>query len=259
MLPFSLGSSFSSALSGMIVSRTGQYRPTLWIAYAVFAIGMGLMIMLDSTSSQAEKVVFPLIAALGLGCLFQTPLIGLQAAMPIKDMATSTSTFGFIRTLGGTVGISIGQAIFTSIVTKKIVKIPNITIDTSPGGLSQSVRQLKNIPDPIARAAVIDAYARSISTIWLVMTPIVGASFVMVLFVRKYSLQRTVVRQGESKKDEANSDVEKGIIAENETPPEAAEDDKKERPSIEKERPEEGRDDGSQRPTTSSTVKSNDA
>lgn len=29
------------------------------------------------------------------------------------------------------------------------------------------------------RAAVIDAYARSISTIWLVMTPIVGVSFVM--------------------------------------------------------------------------------
>src|SRR6266446_878638 len=28
---------------------------------------------------------------------FQVPLIALQAAMPIKDMATSTSTFGFLR------------------------------------------------------------------------------------------------------------------------------------------------------------------
>jgi hypothetical protein len=63
---------------------------------------------------RALKVVYPLVAAVGLGCLFQvcaevawllrlwahhvqTPLIGLQAAMPIKDMATSTSTFGFIR------------------------------------------------------------------------------------------------------------------------------------------------------------------
>lgn len=27
----------------------------------------------------------------------QSPLIGLQAAMPLKDMATSTATFGFIR------------------------------------------------------------------------------------------------------------------------------------------------------------------
>jgi len=35
--------------------------------------------------------------------------------MPIKDMATSTSTFGFLRTLGGTVGISIGQAVYSSV------------------------------------------------------------------------------------------------------------------------------------------------
>ena len=63
----------------------------------------------------AEKVLYLLVSALGVGCLFQTPLIGLQAAMPLKDMATSTSTFGFIRTLGGTVGISVGQAILSGV------------------------------------------------------------------------------------------------------------------------------------------------
>ncbi|KAG6812805.1 hypothetical protein H0H93_013673, partial [Arthromyces matolae] len=68
----------------------------------------------------------------------QTPLIGLQAAMPLKDMATSTSTFGFIRTIGGTVGVSIGEAIFTNVVSKKMAKIPNIVLDTSPSGLSDS-------------------------------------------------------------------------------------------------------------------------
>ncbi|KAG6918133.1 hypothetical protein DXG01_016322 [Tephrocybe rancida] len=251
MLPFSLGSAITSAIGGIIVTRTGQYRPTLWIAYALFAIGMGLMIMLDGSSSQAEKVIFPLIAALGLGSLFQTPLIGLQAAMPIKDMATSTATFGFIRTLGGTVGISIGQAIFTSTVRKKLAKIPNLTLDTSPGALSQSVRQLKNIPDPTTRAAVIDAYARSISTIWLVMTPIIGASFVM-------------VRPGDPKKEQPITDVEKGAIVESDTerpdttPHSIIEEDDntvREKRSIEKEHSEEGREDGSQRPTTSSTEK----
>ncbi|KAG5638269.1 hypothetical protein H0H81_000914 [Sphagnurus paluster] len=133
--------------------------------------------------------------------------------MPMKDMATSTSTFGFIRTLGGTVGISIGQAIFGSTVTKKIAKIPNVTLDTSPGVLSASVRKLKDIPDPTTRAAVINAYARSISTIWLVMMPIVVVSFVLVLFVRKYSLKRTIVRNGEPEKPDQIADPEKGIAS----------------------------------------------
>lgn len=83
---------------------------------------------------RAEKIIFPFIAAIGLGCMFQVfffdhlladqalissyyqaPLVGLQAAMPVKDMATSTATFGFLRTLGGTVGVAIGQAIYSSV------------------------------------------------------------------------------------------------------------------------------------------------
>ncbi|KAF9475844.1 MFS amino acid permease [Pholiota conissans] len=209
MLPFSLGCAAISAISGVVVSRTGKYRPVLWVAFAVFAIGMGLMIMLDAYSSAAEKVIYPLIAAIGLGCIFQTPLIGLQAAMPIKDMATTTSTFGFIRTLGGTVGISIGQAIYSSILREKVRHIPNVSFDTSAAALSQSVRHLGNIADPTTRAAVIQAYTQSISAIWLVMTPIVGISFVMVLFVRVYTLKRTIVR-AEDKDKATPSDLEKG-------------------------------------------------
>ena len=84
--------------------------------------------------------------------------------MPIKDMATSTGAFGFlrwayllsqvhplltmhIRTMGGTVGIAIGQAIYTSVLKKKINKIPDLSgFDTSSAALSGSVRLLKQLP-----------------------------------------------------------------------------------------------------------------
>ena len=39
----------------------------------------------DDDENRAEQVLYPLVAALGLGCLFQVPLIALQAAMPLKD------------------------------------------------------------------------------------------------------------------------------------------------------------------------------
>jgi len=172
-------------------------------------LGFGLMVLLNNTSNLAEKILYPLVAAIGVGCLFQTPLIALQAAMPIKDMATSTSTFGFLRTLGGTVGISIGQAIFASVLQKKLKSIPELTLNTSPDALSESVRHLKDISNEATRNAVMHAYARSISTIWLVCTPICGAGFIMILFVRGYSLKRTVVRgKGDLEKGKANEDHE---------------------------------------------------
>jgi hypothetical protein len=53
----------------------------------------------------------------------------------------------YVRTLGGTVGIAIGQALFTSILKKKINKIPGLSgFDTSPGALSESVRTLNRLP-----------------------------------------------------------------------------------------------------------------
>jgi hypothetical protein len=213
MLPFSLGSAAFSIVGGVVVSRTGVYRPVMWVSFAIFALGMGLMIMLDAYSTTVEKVWYPLVAAIGLGSLFQTPLIGLQAAMPIKDMATSTSTFGFLRILGATVGISIGQAIYSSTLQKKIVRIANVGLNTSPAALSQSVHLLHLIPDPATRAAVIQAYSQSISTIWLVMTPILGASLFMVLFLKQYTLVSTIVH-AEDRVKEATADIEKGSVNE---------------------------------------------
>ena len=63
----------------------------------------------------AVKVVLPLIAGIGVGGLFFPPLILIQAAMPSKDMATATATHGLLRQLGSTVGIAVGQAIWSTV------------------------------------------------------------------------------------------------------------------------------------------------
>ena len=55
------------------------------------------MIMPDEDTNIAKQEIWLLIAGLGFGSLFQPPLIGLQAAMPVKNMATSTSAFNLIR------------------------------------------------------------------------------------------------------------------------------------------------------------------
>ncbi|KAJ8463511.1 hypothetical protein ONZ51_g10204 [Trametes cubensis] len=201
MLPFSLGGALFSVVSGQIISRTGRWRPIMWVAWAIMVLGWGLMTMLDDTSNTAMQVLYPLVAAMGIGCLFQTPLIGLQAAMPLKDMATSTAAFILIRTLGGTVGISVGEAIISSELRKRVSHIAGLSIDTSPSALTQIVRQIPKIPNMVQRIALTHAYTRSISTIWIVNTPVVGAGFIMVLFLRGYSLKRVVrtANQGQEK------------------------------------------------------------
>ncbi|GJJ12694.1 hypothetical protein Clacol_006938 [Clathrus columnatus] len=194
MLPFSLGAAGVSAFQGLLVTKLGDYRGIIWFSWTVMTLGFGLMIQLTDTTSNALKAVYPLIAAIGVGGLFQTPLIALQASMPLKDMATSTAAMVLIRTLGGTIGISVGQAIWSSELVKRLPSISGFHADTSPGALAQSVPSLKNIQPASVRQQVIHAYAKSISTIWLVDTPILFVGLVMSLFILKYTLKRTIIR-----------------------------------------------------------------
>ncbi|KAI1795901.1 MFS amino acid permease [Ganoderma leucocontextum] len=213
MLPFSLSGALMSIVSGQIISRTGRWRPVMWAAWAIMTLGWGLMITLDDTSNTAERVLYPFVTAIGVGCLFQTPLIALQAAMPLKDMATSTAAFVLIRTLGGTVGISVGQAIISSELRQRIAKIPGLTIDTSPSALTQLVKQIPRIADTTERVALTHAYTRAISTIWIVNCPMMGVGLVLTLFLRAYTLKRVVRKAGEGPESHA-ADIEAPTPAE---------------------------------------------
>ena len=77
MLPFSLGAALFSAVSGFIVTKTGLYRPVILVAWVFSTIGYGLMYQLDSHSSVAVKVVYPLITAIEVVCLFQVRFLPL--------------------------------------------------------------------------------------------------------------------------------------------------------------------------------------
>ncbi|KAH9951233.1 major facilitator superfamily domain-containing protein [Amylocystis lapponica] len=208
MLPYSLAGALFSVISGQIVARTGRWRPVMWFAWAIFILGNGLMYMLDENSNNAKKVLYPFVAAMGLGCLFQTPLIGLQAAMPVKDMATTTATFGFLRLLGGTVGVTIGEAILSGVLQKKVKNIPGLTIPTTASFLNEFVPSIKDIANVSQRTALIAAYCEAIDTIWLVNIPIIGVGFICTLFLRGYTLKRAVVRAGQQQADiEVGQDV----------------------------------------------------
>ncbi|KAI0062470.1 MFS general substrate transporter [Artomyces pyxidatus] len=207
-IPYTIGSALIAIVAGALVSRYSSYRPVIWIGWSIMLLGMGLMTTLDDRSNTAEKVLYPLVLAIGQGCLTLTPQVALQAAMPIKDMATSTATYGFLRMLGATVGVSIGQAIYSSVLRKKVALIPNVNFDTSPAALSQSVRQLKDIADPVVRQQVIHAYTRAISTIWVVDAPLIGFGLISVLFMKAYTLKQNTVRAGDAEAAAAPTQLE---------------------------------------------------
>ncbi|CAE6455549.1 unnamed protein product [Rhizoctonia solani] len=208
MFPFSLGGALVAIVSGLVVTRMRKYRPAMWFSWPVMTLGFGLLIMLDEKTSLAKQEIFLAVAALGVGSLFQTPLIGLHAAMPLKDMATATAAFGLIRTLGGTIGISVGGAIYASEAKRRLASVSGFSAaDLSQGELETNVHQLKYIQPEELRQQVLHAFTRSLSTIWIVMTPLLFVGTVCILFIRSYTLVRQVER-GQKKAGEADPKID---------------------------------------------------
>ncbi|ELU38441.1 MFS amino acid permease [Rhizoctonia solani AG-1 IA] len=245
MFPFSLGGALVAIVSGLVVTRMRKYRPAMWfswvgatliVRYVLLTIGMlagnDSRIWTFATTNywdaSAKQEIFLAVAALGVGSLFQTPLIGLHAAMPLKDMATATAAFGLIRTLGGTIGISVGGAIYASEAKRRLASVSGFSAaDLSQGELETNVHQLKYIQPEELRQQVLHAFTRSLSTIWyvlpfhviikaithvvdpfrIVMTPLLFVGTVCILFIRSYTLVRQVER-GQKKAGEADPKID---------------------------------------------------
>jgi len=199
MLPFSFGMAAWAVFVGAVINRTGDYRFVLWFSWALATLGFGLMTMLSSTSSTATQVIYPLIAGIGTGGIFSPPMIALQAAMPEKDLATTVTAYNLIRSLGSTVGVSIGQTIWSSVL--RTTTIPGFQIGSSGEDLANIVRQLAYIEPDSLRQQVQSVFSKSISKIWVANTPMLGVCFFMVLFLKSYSLERTIVHAEEQEKE----------------------------------------------------------
>lgn len=100
--------------------------------------------------------------------------------MPIKDMATTTAAFGFTRTLSSTIGISIGNAIYSAELRRRLPKIPGIASfvqGKSVQQLSNDVKGLTKIEPVELRHQVLHAYTKSVSLMWIVYTPVLFSAF----------------------------------------------------------------------------------
>jgi len=157
--------------------------------------------MLDARSSIPKQVFLLLIPALGTGILFPVPLIALQSAMPPSSIAAATATFGLLRTMGGAVGITAAGSIYASQLRPQLARVSGFDSSAIIGGsaasaLAYPVTELRNIQPPEVRMQVQQAYSLALRYIWIMLTPIAGACFLLTFFVKVYSLKRNVQKEG---------------------------------------------------------------
>jgi hypothetical protein len=185
----------TSIATGAYIQKGGNYCGVIWFGAFFMTLGFGLFIDLQPYHSWTRITVYQVLVSLGIGPLFQPPIIALQAHLGEKDVATGTSTISFLRMLSAGVSVVVGQVIFQSQIQKPAsyaamqrAGISNIDTDTLAGGSTVSATFLIQTLTPEQQVVVRGVITSSLQKLWIFYAAISFVGLLASLGVQKMVL-----------------------------------------------------------------------
>ena len=214
----------SSVGSGILVSRTGKYKPILMAGLAVMAVGLYLMSQPRADTELPVLWSWMFVTGLGIGPTLAVFTIVVQNAVPVRSLGVATSNLTFFRQIGGSVGLAALGTIFATRLADEIpvqiaaAGVPQQMVDQfaarSGGSATDLIRvgedlgatllagvppQLQEAVKPIIPNIVFgiqQAFSLAIGQVFLIgVGSAVAALVVVTLFMRQIPLRSGAPRE----------------------------------------------------------------
>jgi EmrB/QacA subfamily drug resistance transporter len=169
LVPLLGGTSFTSIVSGQIISRRGRYRVFPILGSALASLGLFLLSSMTAGTLRPTMYLYLFTFGLGLGMVMQVMVLAVQNAVPYEDLGVATSSVTLFRFIGGSLGTAVLGAIFAA-------RLGAVDI----GSLREGGRV-----DP-------QAFMRALDTVFLVAAGVALLGFVLSLMLPERRLRETV-------------------------------------------------------------------
>nr|WP_245236644.1 MFS transporter [Streptomyces roseus] len=193
MLPMVLGMLIASTASGQIVSRTGRWKVFPIAGTGVTAVGLLLLHQLQRTSGTWEMSIYFFVFGTGLGLVMQVLVLVVQNSVSYADLGVATSGATFFRSIGASFGVAIFGTIFTNRLDAKLATaFAGLPVPPGTAALVEAdPRAIGQLPAGL-RPRVLDAYASSITDVFLYAVPVVLLAFAISWFLKEDVLRGSV-------------------------------------------------------------------
>jgi EmrB/QacA subfamily drug resistance transporter len=188
LLPLLLGAAASTAISGRLIVRTGHYKAFPIAGLAVMALGLLLLSELDATSTRTTACVFVGIFGLGFGLVSQVLVLAIQNAVEPRDIGITTASANLFRALGGSLGVAVFGAIFSSRLSHALPRDVPAGAHVDSARLQASPAAIRALPHGV-QLGVEHAVASSLHVVFLVAAPFAALGLIAVLFLRELPLR----------------------------------------------------------------------
>lgn len=177
-LPQTLGLTVCAIGSGQLSSRLGIYKGFIVVGVFLELLAFGWLAALAFVHAQPFWLEVAL-AMLGCGAGLAIPNLtaGVQNSVDRSQMGAATATLGFGRSLGGAVGVALSGGVVAAQVARTLGHAPT----------SVDVKDLVGRGANGAAAAsveLVNAYARAISTSFVLSALLMAVALVIIVFLR---------------------------------------------------------------------------
>lgn len=196
LVPMMVGLIGASMISGFMMTRTGRYRLLPIMATFVLTIGLLLLANMQLDTPSWQVALFMFLVGVGIGPVNSVSITATQNAVSRDVVGTATAGTTLFRQIGGSIGVSVFGAIFSSGLA---ARLGNIMPDGQAGG-SFNPQLIATLPEPV-RNLVLEAFASALHPVFYTAAGAAILAFGLSFLLEERPLATTLRREPEAEID----------------------------------------------------------
>ena len=188
LLPLIVGSSVFSIIAGILVTKMLYFAPPAIVGTAMAFIGSGLLTTLKPTTPTANLAGYQALVGVGFGLALQAGFFGVQAVLAAEDIAVGTSFMTFAQSLGGALGVSIGNTVLLSNLRSSTLVLEEVGVDVQ-SVIQAGATGFRSFVSGGALTALLDAYNQALSGVFIMACALLGVAWLATCFME---LRKTI-------------------------------------------------------------------
>ncbi|RBW68771.1 MDR family MFS transporter [Bacillus taeanensis] len=216
MTPMMIAMITASIIGGSLLLKF-RFRTVLTSGMILASVGFFLMSTMNLESNEWTAYFYMVVLGLGMGLVMPTLMIAVQNEFPKSQLGTVTSASTFFRSIGGTIGITILNAVMNSnlqnnmneaaaaatepILAQTLALLKEKTDSLFGILLEPSILQLPEAVLTSVVTTIQTSWSNAFSTVFLTGLIFIGAGILAALFVGDSKIKRDKEIEDEKQED----------------------------------------------------------
>ncbi|KAK2051917.1 major facilitator superfamily transporter [Colletotrichum caudatum] len=180
-----------SIITGVLVTRTNNYRYPIWAGWTLTAASSGLTLLWDANTPPGFWAPTLVLLGLGHGAILNAQNFASQASCSHGVESVAAAMYAFARQSGMAVGVGVGASVFQNLFKRHLESV-GLLGDSVTGVQLHVAGLLKAATNDEVRTRVLDACVLSLRGVYGLYLGLSGAALLLSLLIKSFDMNRVL-------------------------------------------------------------------